>query len=292
MEQRRDRWAAWLAERRFGGDPVIRERVLRELAARRDTVLDLAALAPGETLLDVGCGEGLIGFGALDRGAGQVVFSDVSEEVLAVCRQAATAVGVVDRCRFVQASADDLSVIEGRSVDVVTTRSVLIYVADKPAAFEEFARVLRPGGRISLFEPINRFAVRPGATWAGYDLEPLDEIGDKVRAVYSAIQPEIDPMFDFDERDLFRMGEQAGFFPLRLLLEAEISPIEPRSFGGFVNSAGNPNIPTLGEAMEQALTETERERLTQHLRPLVEQGRGERRMATAHLYGTKRAAPA
>jgi ubiquinone/menaquinone biosynthesis C-methylase UbiE len=43
------------------------------------------------------------------------------------------------------------------SVDVVTTRSVLIYVKDRARAFAEFARVLRPGGRTSLYEPINRF---------------------------------------------------------------------------------------------------------------------------------------
>ena len=47
-------------------------------------------------------------------------------------------------------------------MDIVTTRSVLIYVEDKRRAFEEFFRVLKPGGRISLFEPINRFNTLPG----------------------------------------------------------------------------------------------------------------------------------
>jgi arsenite methyltransferase len=283
----RDQWAQWLAERRFGGDPATRERAIVELAARRDKVLDLAPLAPGETLLDVGCGEGLIGFGALDRGAGTVIFSDVSRDLLAVCREAATEFGVLDRCCFLQAAADDLASIGDESVDVVTTRSVLIYVQAKQAAFEEFARVLRPGGRISLFEPINRFAIRAGTSWAGYDLEPVAEIAEKVRAVYAGIQPETDPMLDFDERDLLRLAEAAGFFPLRLVLEAEISPTEPRSWDGFLNTAGNPNIPTLAEAMDEALTDNERERLTAYLRPLVERGRGEWRMVIAHLYGTK-----
>jgi arsenite methyltransferase len=41
----------------------------------------------------------------------------------------------------------------------VTTRSVLIYVEDRRAAFAEFFRVLRLGGRLSIFEPINRFAL-------------------------------------------------------------------------------------------------------------------------------------
>jgi ubiquinone/menaquinone biosynthesis C-methylase UbiE len=287
----RDRWAEWLAERRFGGDAATRERVMVELTARREKVLDLAKLTAGETVLDVGCGEGLIGFGALDRGAGSVVFSDVSEDLLAVCRQAALDLGVLDRCRFVQASAKNLAEVEDESVDVVTTRSVLIYVADKRAAFREFARVLRPGGRISIFEPINRFASRPGAMWVGYDFAPLVEIYQKVHAVYEAIQPPSDPMLDFDERHLLELAEAAGFFPLHLLLEAEISPIEPRSWEGFVNSAGNPKIPTFAEAMEQALTESERDRLIAHLRPLVEQGHGEWRMAMAHVYGSKSAKP-
>ena len=45
--------------------------------------------------------------------------------------------------------------------DAVTVRSVLIYVAAKAASFREFARVLRPGGRLSIFEPINRWSGRP-----------------------------------------------------------------------------------------------------------------------------------
>ena len=289
MSPGRDRWAEWLADRRFGGDPETRRRFQRELDVRRDKVLDLARLREGETVLDVGCGEGLIGFGALDRGASTVIFSDISVDLLNLCREAATALGVVDRCRFVQASADNLGSISDAAVDVVTTRSVLIYVSDKPAAFREFARVLRPGGRISIFEPINRFAVRTVDTWAGYDLTPLGDLGAKLCAVYDAVQPrDSDPMLDFDERDLIRLAEDAGFFPITLHLDAEITPAVPRAWDGFLNSSGNPNIPTLREAMDQAFTPKERERITAHLRPLVESGSGIWRMASAYLSATKR----
>jgi arsenite methyltransferase len=171
-----DQWAEWLAERRFGGDPETRRRFSENLAQRADKVLDYAELAEGETLLDVGCGEGLIGFRALERGAGRVIFSDISQDLLDLCDAAATEFGLVDRCRFVCASADDLAGIDDASVDVVTTRSALIYVADKPAAFRDFSRALRPGGRISLFEPINRFARRAADTWAGYDVSAIPEI--------------------------------------------------------------------------------------------------------------------
>jgi arsenite methyltransferase len=276
----RDCWAEWLAERRFGGDPAAAEEMLAKLGETRDRVLEHAGVAPGETVLDVGCGDGLIAFGALDLVGpdGEVIFSDVSEDLLAECRRRAS-----DRSRFVLASADDLSPIEDGSVDVVTTRSVLIYVKDKERAFAEFARVLRPCGRISLFEPINRFS----QGWS-YDFSSLPEIAAKLDAVYNAIQPpDADPMLDFDERDLIRLAEGAGFFPVELEYRAEVRPVEPRSWQTFLRTAGNPRIPTLEEAIDQALSPKERERLTTLLRPLVEQGRGTWRMGQAFLRAVK-----
>jgi SAM-dependent methyltransferase len=286
----RDRWAEWLAERRFGGDAGVRSEMLARLAESRDGVLDRAELREGQTLLDVGCGEGLIGFGALERGAGSVIFSDVSVDLLELCREAASELGVLDRCRFVEAGAEDLGAVDDASVDVVTTRSVLIYVRDKAAAFGEFARVLRRGGRISLSEPINRFGneERWRGRFAGYRLDGLGEIGAKLFAVFDSLQPrDSDPMLDFDERDLLQLAEAAGFFPLELRLKAVIEPAAPRSWDVFLDTAGNPNIPTLREAMEQVLTADERERLTAQLRPLVERGEGEWRMAFAHLSGVR-----
>lgn len=286
----RDRWAEWLAERRFGGDAENRQRTLAVLAEVRDRVLDTAALGVGETLLDVGCGEGLIGFGALERGAGTVVFSDVSTDLLDFCREAATELALLDRCRFVEAPAEDLARIEGESVDVVTTRSVLIYVEDKAAAFGEFARVLRRGGRISLHEPINRFHLNRQRhdSFDGYRAVGLEKTAAKVRRLFEALQPPAsDPMLDFDERDLLRLTEAAGFFPIRLTLDARIEGLEPHGWDGFLDSAPNPNVPTLREAMEQTLSLEEQAEFSAILRPLVERGEGEWRMAFAYLVGTK-----
>jgi arsenite methyltransferase len=286
----RDRWAEWLAERRFGGDPEVRAEMLARLAETRERVLDRAELREGETVLDVGCGEGLIGFGALERGAGTVIFSDISTDLLDFCREAAAGLGVLDRCRFVEAPADDLTPIDDGSVDLVTTRSVLIYVKEKTAAFGEFARVLRSGGRISLAEPINRFGSeeRRNSGFLGYPADGLAEIRMKLWAVYEAIQPpDRDPMLDFDERDLVRLAEQAGFFPIRLTLGARIEAMPPRGWDAFLDTAWNPNVPTLGEAAAQVLTVEERERLDAQLRELVESGGGVGRWAFAHLSGNR-----
>jgi len=262
--------------------------MLEKLGSVRDKVLDRANLSAGDRLLDVGCGEGLIGFGALESGASHVVFSDVSDDLLAFCRETAAALDVSDRCSFVKASAEDLDAIADATVDVVCTRSVLIYVVDKEGAFGEFFRVLAADGRVSVYEPINRFGMgeREAGFW-GYPSNGLHELAERVEGVFTAIQPPSDPMLDFDERDLVAFAEGAGFFPVDLELRAEVRATEPTPWPAFVNSSGNPKIPTIGEAMDQALTPEERERFAEHLRPLVEEGRGVWRMAHAYLTAVK-----
>jgi SAM-dependent methyltransferase len=282
-----DCWADWIRTRRTGGDPEYEATMLEELAARRDEIIERAELEAGQTLLDVGCGNGLIGFGALDRGAGEVVFADVSGPLLDDCRELAMKADVLDRCRFLKSPAEELDVANG-SVDVVTTRSVLIYVKDKGRAFAEFNRVLRPGGRISLFEPINRFGMEErGRTW-GYDVsDNAAELMQRLTAHEITFQGPHDPMLDFDERDLFALAEAAGFFPIWLDYRAELRPIDPRSWQSALHGSGNPKIPTLAEAMDEVLTADERDALVAELRPAVEQGRGVWRMGCAYLSAAK-----
>jgi arsenite methyltransferase len=283
-----DRWAAWLRRRRSGGDAEVEARTVEQLAQARDRILDNAAFEAGETLLDVGCGNGLVAFGALERGAGRVVFADISEPLLDECRSIAAELAVLDRCEFVRAAADDLAGVAEGSVDAVTTRSVLIYVADKERAFAEFFRVLRPGGRVSLFEPINSFGMAERRReFFGLDDPHVAAIGEKIEAAYGEAQPEDDPMLDFDERDLMRQVEAAGFFPIRVDLRLVVEPQEPRSWDGFLQSSGNPNIPTFAEAMESVLSEEERERYSDYLRPRVEAGLGRWRMGSSYLRATK-----
>src|SRR5712692_7654416 len=221
-----DHWAQWLLYRRFGGDLQHGQAMLEELSAWRDRILAHATITPGETVLDVGCGDGLIAFGALDRVGeeGQVIFSDISQDLLDHCRSLAESVQVLERCRFVRASAENLAAIATGSVDVVTTRSVLIYVQAKQQAFHELYRVLKPGGRLSIFEPINRFCYpEPPQVFMGYDVTPIEAIASKVRAVFERIHsPESSPLLNFDERDLLTFAERAEFAEIHLELQATI----------------------------------------------------------------------
>lgn len=288
-----DRWHRWLLDVRFGGDAEARQQDLAEfLYPVRDTVLDKAQLRPSDTVLDVGAGDGLIAFGALERlgRAGHVIFSDNSRDLLDHCRAAAAAEGLLDRCRFVLASASSLAEIADASADVVTTRSVLIYLKDKAAALREFYRVLRPGGRISLFEPINvLMSVYDPDRFFGYEVRPVMALAAKVQALYESIQPQgVDPMVDFDERDLVRHAEHAGFPVIDLELRVSVKNAKrPVPWERFLRMSGNPLIPPVGEALGRVLSPEEITEFTAYLRPLVESGTGQERRASAYLTAVK-----
>jgi SAM-dependent methyltransferase len=221
--------------------------------------------------------------------AGHVIFSDISRPLLDRAQTLARELGVVERCSFVEASAGDLHGIADASVDAVTTRSVLIYVRDKAAALRACYRVLRDGGRAVLWEPINRFEATYGDVPAFGVTDPaVAPLAERLRDYYRSLQPlDSDPMMDFDERDLLRHAEAAGFTRVTIDVHIELAPAPPMKWDVVMNSSGNPNIPTTGEAMAQVLSAGERALFEEHVRPLVEAGGRLHRSASCLLVATK-----
>jgi arsenite methyltransferase len=287
-----DRWAAWVLERSHAGDADQKARSLRFLEPIRDRVLANARLRAGDTLLDVGTGDGLIAFGAapLVGPNGRIIFSDISEALLEHCAEATRDIAVATRTDFVLAAADDLSVILDGSVDVVTTRSVLIYVDHKDSAFREFHRVLGPGGRLSIFEPINAYFRDDPNTFWGFDAREVADLVQKMWA-YEGWTGELDqrdPMMNFDERDLLRFAEEAGFAEVHVDLVIDVEPGSwAEDWERLLGTAPNPNARTNAEVIAGALTPPEAERFEQYLRPLVDEGRGVKRSAFTYLRATK-----
>jgi ubiquinone/menaquinone biosynthesis C-methylase UbiE len=285
-----DIWARWLTYRRQGGSTLSPE-LEKQLHGLRDRVLALASIKDGDTVLDVGCGDGLIGFGALDRVGppGHVIFSDISADLLGRCKATAEGIGAADRCRFLLAPADDLRDVPTASVDVVTTRSVLIYVSAKSRALAEFFRVLKASGRAAIAEPINRYCFpEPAGTLFGYDVRPIANLAARIADRYDQVEtPQIAAMLDFDERDLVTMAERAGFAEIHLDLRIDIEASGPVDWTTFARQAGNPLSPTLEEAMESVLSPSEREQVTAYLKPLVESGAGTTRSAFAFMSALK-----
>ena len=297
-EAARDQWASWILERRFGGDAEAVAASMRQLAPVRRRVLEAAAVEEGDVFLDVGAGDGLIAFGALPLvgETGRVIFSDVSQDLLDVSRELAEEAGVLGRTEFVKAPAEDLAPIADESVDVVTTRSVVIYVTEKQRAFDEFHRVLRPGGRLSMFEPINSFAFpEPDELFWGMDVTTVVDLRRKLRAAYDRRAGGAgSTLTDFDERDLIEFADRTGFREVKLDYEASVRhgphpslDGERPSWTGFMTMAPNPHAPSLAEAIEDALTPDEKDRFLGHLRPLYESGELTMRSAVAYLSAVK-----
>jgi arsenite methyltransferase len=275
-----DKWSRWLAETRFGGDQKAAEAQMRMLTTVRDQLLKKGGLAVGKVVLDVGAGEGMMGFGALEKvgAAGRVIFTDISEALVEFTRRAAEQMGVQERCSFLKAGAEDLSAIESESVDLVTTRSVLIYVDDKPRAFREFYRVLKPGGRTALFEPIDDHRMTEFSNYwrhrAWNDPEspatpPIKDLLDRWWGYWLSNNVNA-AMINFNERDLMLMCVEAGFAAVHTELYLNAWPTPPMKWETWMNSSGNPLIPTNGEVMRQIFKAEEQVLFEQHIRPIVE----------------------
>jgi arsenite methyltransferase len=258
----------------------------------RDRVLAGARIAPGDDVLDVGCGDGLLGVGALDLvgDTGTVTFADISADLVEQCRQGTTELPGRDRCRFIHTGLPALDGIATGSVDVAMTRSVLIYVDDKRASFETLFRVLRPGGRLSIFEPINRFgSPEPADRLWGFDATGMEALAAKVKRAFERYLPPDNPMTDFDERDLLVYAESAGFTELHLEYRADVDrqPIEI-DLDTMLRFAPNPLVPPYGEVIAEALTPVERDTLLARLREqLVAGARPHRRLGVAYLVAVR-----
>lgn len=120
-------------------------------------------LAPGERVVDVGCGAGIDSLIAarMVGSAGAVIGVDMTPAMLERARRSADETGL-DHVRFHEGFAESLPVPDGWA-DVVISNGVLNLTPDKAAALAEMARVLRPGGRLQLGDILVQKAVPDGA---------------------------------------------------------------------------------------------------------------------------------
>ncbi|AEO65382.1 a786758f-73e6-4860-b811-34496b7bf168 [Thermothielavioides terrestris] len=111
-------------------------------------LLQRLAVVPGMRVLDVGCGPGNLTayIAQLVGDDGTVVGIDPSKERIAIALRTA----VRPNLTFLEGRAEDLSRFPAASFDIVFVNSTFHWVRDQPAALREFARVLRPGGRLGI----------------------------------------------------------------------------------------------------------------------------------------------
>jgi arsenite methyltransferase len=110
-----------------------------------------AALQPGETVLDVGCGAGIdtILAARVVGPTGRAIGLDLLEEMCERARGHAREAGVAEWTEFVRGEMEDIPLPDA-SVDVVISNGVINLSPRKSRVLAEIRRVLRPGGRLSV----------------------------------------------------------------------------------------------------------------------------------------------
>jgi ubiquinone/menaquinone biosynthesis C-methylase UbiE len=151
-----------------------------QLRPAQDRLLQLAALMPGERVLDVACGTGLVTFRAAEAVGpqGAVVAADISTEMVRYIEAEAAARGI-GHVTAQRAHAEE-AVGEPGSFDAALCALGLMYAPDPVAALREMHRALRPGGRAVAAV----WGARRNCGWA--DIFPI---------VDSRVQSEVCPMF-------------------------------------------------------------------------------------------------
>lgn len=251
-------WAQWLKQSRFSYlNEEQKEQTLRWLSLVRDKVLSRANLKPEDTLIDIGTGTGLLSFGAYDilKETGKVIASDGYQDCLDECKKIAEACNITEGLEFLLSNAQDIK-LPNNSVDVVVMRSVLVHIVDKLSAIREFYRILKPEGRISIFEPIIQSNTRyyeliNPANFPNY--ERLKEVEAKIMS-----NPQ-DCLTNFDDKSLIKDFETAGFKDIDLDLNTEQSSytVTAEMIDPWITTPPGPGVSSMKERFLQYLSEEE-----------------------------------
>lgn len=184
----------------------------------------IAALKPGETVVDLGSGAGFDTFLASRAvgPTGRVIGVDMTPEMVSKARKN-KASGGYDNVEFRIGEIESLPVADA-TVDVIISNCVINLSPDKPRVFREAYRVLKPGGRIAVS-----------------DIVALAPIPEELRNDWELYTGCITGASFVD--DLKTMLKQAGFADIRIVLKGESREIVGGWFAGrkvedYVASAG------------------------------------------------------
>lgn len=173
-----------------------------QLASAQSQLLASASLVPGDRVLDVACGTGLVTFCAAQAvgPTGQVLGIDLSGEMVETARRRAEEQSV-SNARFARMDAETLALPDA-SFDAALCCLGLMYMPNPEKAVREMRRILRPGGRLVLAV----WGERSACGWA--TLFPI---------IDEEVSSEVCPLF-------FRLGQEGALE--RLCTEVGVGILE------------------------------------------------------------------
>ncbi len=188
-------WSDWLLGREAEAAPAERNVV--------DRLLDLGELRPGDCLVDLGAGYGTVALAAAASVGphGRILCVDADTGALAEAERRAKAAGLAN-LEFIRADATALPLESGR-LDAALAKSLLYSLQDRAGVLREAFRMLKPGGRLALFEPL----LRRESIWRK---EPLTQLAENLERAGH-------PAFTLDGADLADDVGAAGFRSIRAL---------------------------------------------------------------------------
>jgi demethylmenaquinone methyltransferase/2-methoxy-6-polyprenyl-1,4-benzoquinol methylase len=191
----------------FGQDPRWRRLLVRSIDPR-----------PGQRVLDVATGTGLVAFALAARGA-DVTGVDQSEAMLGVAReQLARHPLLAPRVRFIHAEAERLPFEDGE-FDALTFTYLLRYVDDPATTLRELARVVKPHGAIAMLEFGVPHAAAARAAWRLHTRVGLPAIGRLASPAWLEVGRFLGPSIEeFHQRepDLPALWRASGIVDVRV----------------------------------------------------------------------------
>src|ERR1700757_4599345 len=211
------------------------EALLASLGCGNPTAL--AALHPGEVVLDLGSGGGIDVLLSARRVAptGKAYGLDMTDEMLALANENKRKAGA-ENVEFLKGEIESIPLPDD-SVDVIISNCVINLSADKDRVLREAFRVLKPGGRFAISDVVTRGEIAPAIRqsillWVGCIAGALEE--NEYRAKLAAAGFE---QIDIEPTRVYRTADALEFLSgQQIPVKLDPTEIDGKFFSGFIRA--------------------------------------------------------